>query len=69
MYQYQFNEAYKSKHMLTTFPPAPTVASTFVQSARLATQRRFEQDQRDANNSNTYGTQEDINQPQRVTFN
>ena len=27
--QLQFNEAYKDKHMLTKFPPAPHVASTF----------------------------------------
>ena len=42
--------------MITTFPPAPPVASTFVQAARLAAKRRSEQDQRDANGGNTFGT-------------
>ena len=69
MNQSQFNEAYKSNHMLTTFPPAPPVASTFVQDARFTAQLRAKQDQNVANNGITLGTQEDIHQPQRVTFN
>ena len=66
--QYQFNEAYKSKHMITTFTPAPPVLSTFVQAAWLAAQRQAEQDKWDANDGNNIGTQEDSHQPQQVTF-
>ena len=38
MDQSQFNEAYKSNHVLTAFPPAPPVVSTFFQPVRLAAQ-------------------------------
>ena len=69
MNQSQLNEAYKAKHMLTIFPPAPHVLSTFLKAARLAAQSRDEQDQLDANFGDTFGTQEGRNQPQRVTFN
>ena len=69
MNQYQFKESYKAKHMLTTFPPAPPVVYTFVQAARIAAQRQAKKDQRDSKYSNTFGTQEDSNQPQWVTFN
>ena len=55
--------------MLNKFPPAPPVASTFVQAALLAAQLRSEQYQRDANESNTFGTQENSDHPQRVTLN
>ena len=68
MNQSQFNEAYKAKHMITKFPPAPPVASTFVQAAQLSEQRLSKLDQCGANNGNTFDTQEDSNQPQRVTF-
>ena len=64
MDQPQFNESYKAKHMFTTFPPVPPAASTFIQAARLTAQRRFEQDQRNANNGSNFGTQEDIHQSQ-----
>ena len=39
MDQSQFNEAYKAKHVITEFSPAPPVASTFVQDSQLAAQR------------------------------
>ena len=32
----QFNEDYTDNHMITTYPSAPHVASTFVQATRLA---------------------------------
>ena len=67
--QSQFNLAYKSKYILTTFPTSPPVVSTFVQVAWLYAQRRSKKDQRDANGGNTFGTKEDSNQPQGVTFN
>ena len=56
MDQSKFNEAYKANNMITTYPPAPPVASIFVQSAQLAAQHRAKQYQRDANNRNTFGT-------------
>ena len=67
--QSQFSESYKANHILTTFPPAPSVASTFVQDALLDAQRRFKLDQYEANNGNIFGTQEEIHQPQLVTSN
>ena len=54
--------------MLATFPPATPVASTSVQAAQLSAQRQAEQDQCDAKDGDTFGTQEERNQPQRVTF-
>ena len=67
--QYQFNEAYKYKHMPTTFPPKPPVAYTLVQAALISAQRRSKQDQQYANYVISIGTQEDIHQSQQVTFN
>ena len=68
MYQHQFNESYKANHMITTFPPAPTVASTFVQGVQLAAQLQAKQDQCEAYDGNTFGTKKDSHQPQQVTF-
>ena len=68
MDNYQFNEAYESKHMLATFTPAPPFVPTFVQAAWLAAQRWSKQYKFDTNYSNTIGTQEYSNQPQQVTF-
>ena len=68
MDQSQLNESYKAKHMLTTFPPAPPVLSTFVQAAQIAAQWRSEQVKCNANNGNTIGTQENSHQPQRLVF-
>ena len=67
--QYQFNEAYKDKQMITTFTPAPPVLSTFVQAAWLAAQRQDDQDKCNPKDGNNIGTQEDSHQPQQVTFN
>ena len=55
--------------MLTTSPPAPHVASSFVQATRIAAQRGSEQYQCDIKNARTFGNQEDSHKPKRVTFN
>ena len=52
IYQHQFNESYIDKHMLTTFLPAPSIASTFFEDVWLAAQRRSEKNQRNAYDGN-----------------
>ena len=69
MYQPQFNEAHKAKHVIIKFPSAPTVAYTFVQVARLSAQHQSKQDQRNATDGRTLGTQEDNHKTQWVTLN
>ena len=69
MNQYQFNEAYKAKHIFTKFSPTLPVDSIFVQAARLTEQHQSAENQHDANNGSTFGTQEESHQPQPVTFN
>ena len=69
MNQSQFNEAYKSKHMITTFTPAPPSPSTFVQATGLAEQHQSKPDQQNAKDGNNFSPQEDSPQPQQVTFN
>ena len=68
MNRIQFNENYKAKNMITTFPSAPPVASTLVLAAQLSAQLQDYEEQRDASNGSTFGTQEDHHHPpQRQT--
>ena len=55
----QIKKAYKAKNMITSFPPSPHVSSTFVQAARLASQRQSGEEQHNANDGSTFGTKED----------
>ena len=65
----QFNEAYKSKHFLATFPPALPVVSTFIISAQLSAKHRSKTEKLDANNVSTFVNQEyNHHPPQQQTF-
>ena len=50
--------------MLPTFLPPTPVASIFFHAVQLAAQRQSEQEQYDAKNGISFGTQENIHQPQ-----
>ena len=45
----QLNKAYKAKHMITTFIPAPNVASIFDINTGLDAQRQAHEERRYAN--------------------